>query len=64
MFFLSIIALHRARAIKEENLSLNDVIRNKKKYIPRIILKKHGPFPIRRASVHLPGLCSQGYGVR
>ncbi|XP_053614576.1 tyrosine-protein kinase hopscotch [Plodia interpunctella] len=53
-----------ARAIKEENLTMNDVIRNRKKYIPRIILRKHGPFPMRRANMHLPAICSQGYGVR
>ncbi|XP_059060811.1 tyrosine-protein kinase hopscotch [Achroia grisella] len=51
------------RAKTEENLSLTDVIRNRKKYIPKIIMKKHGPFPKKRANTHVPILCRQGYTV-
>ncbi|XP_028032400.1 tyrosine-protein kinase hopscotch isoform X1 [Bombyx mandarina] len=51
------------RAIAEERLPLNDVIRNYKKYIPKEIAKRHGPFPKKYAIDYLPQLSSVGHNV-
>ncbi|KAM3963253.1 tyrosine-protein kinase hopscotch [Aphomia sociella] len=51
------------RAIAEENLKLNDVIENRKKYIPKIIMKKHGPFPKRSANTMVPKICAMGFNA-
>ncbi|XP_072942901.1 tyrosine-protein kinase hopscotch [Epargyreus clarus] len=51
------------RAIVEEKLPLNDVVKNYKKYIPKVIVKKHGPFPKKYAHHYLPALCSAGHNV-
>ncbi|RVE43769.1 hypothetical protein evm_011618 [Chilo suppressalis] len=49
------------RAITEEKLSMNEVVRNYKKYIPKIINKRHGPFPRRHAHNLLPKLFEMHY---
>ncbi|VVD04448.1 unnamed protein product, partial [Leptidea sinapis] len=51
------------RAILEEKLQLNDVVRNYKKYIPKVIVRRHGPFPKKHAYDCLPQLCSAGHNV-
>ncbi|CAK1584643.1 unnamed protein product [Parnassius mnemosyne] len=51
------------RAILEEKLPLNDVVRNYKKYIPKVIVRRHGPFPKKYAHDYLPQLCSVGHNV-
>ncbi|XP_063830579.1 tyrosine-protein kinase hopscotch [Ostrinia nubilalis] len=51
------------RAITEEKLSMNEVVRNCKKYIPKIINKRHGPFPKRHANYYLPKLFEMHYSV-
>lgn len=54
----------RTRAILEEKLPLNDVVRNYKKYIPKVIVRRHGPFPKKYAHDYLPQLCSVGHNVK
>ncbi|CAH2089621.1 unnamed protein product [Euphydryas editha] len=47
-----------ARAVIEENLQLNDVIRNYKKHVPKVVVKRHGHFCKKCAHKYLPPLCS------
>ncbi|XP_041984957.1 tyrosine-protein kinase hopscotch [Aricia agestis] len=51
------------RAISEEKLPVNEVVRNYKKYIPKVIVRRHGPFPKKYAHEYLPQLCSVGHNV-
>ncbi|CAH2267020.1 jg6719 [Pararge aegeria aegeria] len=51
------------RAITEDKLPMNDVVRNYKKYIPKVIIKRHGPIPKKHAHHYLPQLCSVGHNV-
>ncbi|KAJ0174068.1 hypothetical protein K1T71_010214 [Dendrolimus kikuchii] len=51
------------RAISEERLPLNEVVRNYKKYVPKVIVRRHGPFPKKYAHDYLPQLCSVGHNV-
>ncbi|CAH4030590.1 tyrosine-protein kinase hopscotch [Pieris brassicae] len=51
------------RVILEDNLQLNEVVRNYKKYIPKVVVKSHGPFLKKHAYDCLPKLCSAGHSV-
>ncbi|KAG6456774.1 hypothetical protein O3G_MSEX009942 [Manduca sexta] len=51
------------RAIAEEKLQLNDVVRNYKKYVPKEIVRRHGPVPKKYAHACLPQLCAVGHNV-
>lgn len=54
----------RTRVIAEEELALNDVLRNYKKYVPKIILRRHGPFVKKHAHDYLPGLSDVKHNVK
>lgn len=51
----------RYRAVLEEKLSMNEVKKNCKKYIPKLIMKKHGPFPKKYVHQVLPAMCAKNY---
>lgn len=51
------------RATAEENLSVNDVVREYKKYIPKVIVRRHGHVAKKHAHDQLPKLCSVGHSV-
>lgn len=52
------------RATAEENLSVNDVVREYKKYIPKVIVRRHGHVAKKHAHDQLPKLCSVGHSVK
>ncbi|KAH9642501.1 hypothetical protein HF086_008911 [Spodoptera exigua] len=51
------------RATAEEKLSVNDVVRDYKKYIPKVIVRRHGHVAKKHAHDQLPKLCSVGHNV-
>lgn len=56
--------VHRTRAVLENKKSQNEVIRNYKKHIPKVIVKKHGSHPKKYAHDSLPNLISVGNSVK
>ncbi|XP_049876791.1 tyrosine-protein kinase hopscotch [Pectinophora gossypiella] len=51
------------RAVLEESLLVKSVVKNYKKYIPNVIISKHGMFTKKYAQEYLPQLCSAGHEV-
>ncbi|XP_047996645.1 tyrosine-protein kinase hopscotch [Leguminivora glycinivorella] len=48
------------RAVVEKNMTLKEVVKNYKKFIPKVIVTKHGPYPKKYAHDYLPNLVSIG----
>ncbi|KAJ2948407.1 hypothetical protein O0L34_g7646 [Tuta absoluta] len=48
------------RAVLEEKLQIKQVVKNYKKYIPNVIITKHGVFTKKHAQEYLPKLCDMG----
>lgn len=49
------------RAVLEEKLPINEVKKNFKKHIPKLIMKRHGPFAKKQVYDTLPNMCAKNH---